>query len=179
MSGENTVSSDEKALGAGPWQRKYPVELDLYEITNLRALLGAVGGLAGHSPLETAHTGDWTLQIAWKLDAIEMEVPEHFGPNATAEQMVERANAETQRLTAERDRARSIAVGLEQELARKDQALDEIRARCREVDNVREYGERGTPFMVGANQLRDRLQRILSDLAAALDAHLNKEDDSE
>ena len=68
-------------------------------------------------------------------------------------------------LRAARDRARSVAVALEQELALTDQALDEIREM---IDD---------PFSFGPVNVD--IARILSDLAASLDAQLNKEDDDQ
>ena len=90
------------------------------------------------------------------------------------------------RYLAERDRARSVAVALEQELARKDQALDEIRA-LHKPERILTVG--GSDEMCAHCRVRPKnaydiawpcaTLRILSDLAAALDAHLNKEDDDQ
>lgn len=80
----------------GVFQQQYPVDLDLYELTNLRELLYAVGGQAGKSALGVGHTGDWTLQIAWKLDAILKDAEQPAGhrlqPNLRAEDLVHNAN---------------------------------------------------------------------------------------
>jgi hypothetical protein len=80
----------------GVFQRSYPLDLDLYEVTNLRELLYAVGGQAGKSSLSVGHTGDWTLQIAWKLDAILKDAEQPAGhklqPNVRAADMVLNAN---------------------------------------------------------------------------------------
>ena len=84
-----------------------------------------------------------------------------------------------------RNRARSVAVALEQELARKDQALDEIRALAVAwTDGMGEEIKRSSLSDIdfyailraaGMNKAGTEVQRILSDLAAALDAQLNKE----
>lgn len=127
MSGENTVSSDEKAL-------------DVARCVTLAT------GCAGTRCQNLASDGYDTCFICrTKLDA---------------ERRVDL-------VTAERDRARSVAVALEQELARKDQALDEIRALHWKADGI------GICELCGSWPCDT--QRVL----AALDAQLNKEDDSE
>ena len=131
MSGENTVSSDEKArdLGAEPWPNENQV------------FAAAMTCAASEPSLVMVKEADW------------------------------------QRLHDELERAKARACYLFEELARKDQALDEIRAlhKAAVVDVT-------TGAMFCAHSRLDEpceVARILSDLAAALDAHLNKENDSE
>lgn len=138
MSGENTVSSDEKALDVA-------VARDFKFRHACGVYVDVVDGQ--EQPHECAPITAERVGAAWE---------EGYG-FGRRELQTEVAN-----LTTARDRARSIAVALEQELARKDQALDEIRAL------------HGRTCVEGC-----QTQRLLSKLTAALDAHLNKEDDSE
>ena len=127
MSGENTVSSDEKAQGAGFW-----------------AVMTTIA-----PPCQMS-----------EHDACDEMTAEFLADHPEAAPWDCRCLCHMSRYLAERDRARSIAVALEQELARKDQALDEIRAALR---------------VYWAAPAANEIERIL----AALDAHLNKEDDDQ
>lgn len=68
---------------------QYLIELDEYQITNLRALLEAVGypnwEIPFSNPLNAANTGDWVGEIYNKLP----EVDQH--PNMTALEMAKTA----------------------------------------------------------------------------------------
>jgi hypothetical protein len=68
------------------------LELTQYERDNLLALLGAVVGRGGKSPFTTAHNGDWTLQVAYKLGYMG-ERTEWGRPNVAAEQIADNARA--------------------------------------------------------------------------------------
>ena len=144
MSGENTVSSDEKAPGAGFW-----------------AVMTTI------SP---------ACQMS-EHDACDEMTADFLADHPEAAPWDCRCICHIGRYLTERDRARSTAVALEQELARRDQALDEIRA-LHTADIV----DVTTGAMFCAHSRLDEpceVARILSDLAASLDAQLNKEDDSE
>ena len=156
MSGKNTVSSDEKALDVA-------VARDFKFRHACGVYVDVVDGQ--EQPHECAPITAERVGAAWE---------EGYG-FGRRELQTEVAN-----LTTARDRARSVAVALEQELARKDQALDEIRARAQAALDTICVPYSLTEFDRGhiARDLRTIL-RILSDLAAALDAHLNKEDDGE
>lgn len=67
------------------------IKLSRYERDNLLSALWAIAGYAGKSPLNALNTGDWVLQLAWKLKpAADLECGR---PNATPEEAVASANA--------------------------------------------------------------------------------------
>jgi hypothetical protein len=70
--------------------RTYTIELDAYEVSNLKAFLESVGyPVRGErefpepNPMSAGHTGDWTGQIWWKLDALDVD----RDPNVTGQEM--------------------------------------------------------------------------------------------
>lgn len=64
------------------------LELDDYEAANLREALKAIAGLdVDRSPLWALNSGDWVLQIYFKLKEIDSH------PNLTAEQYTKVANS--------------------------------------------------------------------------------------
>jgi hypothetical protein len=73
------------------------LRLDPYLRDNLLALLLAVSGHAGRSPLQVGNTGDWVMMLVSQL-APAGPPGEQGRPNRTAEQLVDAANmATTQR----------------------------------------------------------------------------------
>ncbi len=79
-----------------PWHTNYPVELDGYEVANLRAAIEAMGYPATRepsvlrSPLMVMHNGDWVGQVYNKLP--EVAEGDHV-LNNTPEELAEAANS--------------------------------------------------------------------------------------
>lgn len=69
----------------------FQIELDDYEITNLRSALEATGQGTWHesmrNPLGVLNNGDWVGQILGKLPVVSTI------PNATADELAEQAKA--------------------------------------------------------------------------------------
>lgn len=74
--------------------KKHVIELDDYEVANLKAALRAIGcgwyqngvtRFASRSPLFAMNTGDWVCQIAHKLPEVD------YVPNVQVEELAERA----------------------------------------------------------------------------------------
>lgn len=155
MSGENTVSSDEKALDVA-WVGRYECGC---------VVAASIGG-----PDDFVFTED-----------PEIVAVEETTVSASRELLTSVHSRPSCVVAAERDRARSTAVSLEQELARRDRALDEIRALHVAEDCLCDESvtQRHLTCDFDGESWPCETARILSDLAAALDAHLNKEDDGE
>lgn len=64
---------------------KITIELDKYEIANLRSLIEACF-YHQRNPLKVANTGDWIGQIYNKLPEVD------YPPNVTPKELVDRAN---------------------------------------------------------------------------------------
>jgi len=68
---------------------KYTIELDDYEVANLRAAIEAAGYWGGQpakrNPLYALNTGDWLGQIFWKLPQVDCK------PNKTPEYLAKAA----------------------------------------------------------------------------------------
>lgn len=78
------------------WQARCVIELDGYEVANLRAAIEAMGypatrePPAPRSPLFALHNGDWVGQVYNKLP--EVTEGNHV-PNDTPEELAEKANS--------------------------------------------------------------------------------------
>lgn len=68
-----------------------PYHLTRSERDNLLALLIAVSGLAGPSPLQAANTGDWVLDVAHVLGWAGPAATDYGLPNAMPTELVQRA----------------------------------------------------------------------------------------
>ena len=86
-----------------------------------------------------------------------------------------------ERLTAERDIARAAQIALEQELAVKDEALAELRALHEGWEQEAKTWSMNAeePIMVGLLRSAVQVERILSALAARLDARLHGDEEGE
>lgn len=86
----------ESEIRADEWARQesqppHVLRLNDYQLANLKAFVETVWRKAGPfpvaSPFQVANTGDWIGEIGWMLPDIE------YGPNATADEMIQRALA--------------------------------------------------------------------------------------
>jgi hypothetical protein len=68
----------------------YSIELDDYEVANLRVAIEAIGypwqKHKDHSPLSVLNTGDWLGQLYLKLPIVEKM------PNVSSYELIKRAN---------------------------------------------------------------------------------------
>lgn len=72
---------------------KHVIELNDYQVVNLRAALEAIGypwKEEKRSPLTVLNSGDWVGEIWLKLD--QLTLGKYAAPNDTVESYIERAN---------------------------------------------------------------------------------------